>query len=58
MVQFLYSVLDSLEIEIALFFSARLFIQDGKVSSRSSCQNTPPLHAKTQGAIRVQQFAC
>ena len=38
--------------------SARLFIQDGGVSARGSRQNTPALHAKTQGATRVQQFAC
>ena len=35
--------------------SARLFIQDGGVSTR---QNTPALHTKTQVATRVQQFAC
>ena len=33
-----------------------LFIQDGGVSARGSRQNTPALHAKTQGATRVQQF--
>ena len=38
--------------------SARLFIQDGGVSACVSRQNTPALHAKTQGATRVQQFAC
>ena len=38
--------------------SARLFIQDGEVSARGSRQNTPALHAKAQGATRVQQFAC
>ena len=38
--------------------SACLFIQDGRVSTRDSCQDTPALHAKTQGATRVQQFAC
>ena len=37
---------------------ARLFIQDGEVSARGSRQNTPALRAKTQGATRVQQFAC
>ena len=37
---------------------ARLFIQDGGVSARGSRQNTPSLHAKTQGVTRVQQFAC
>ena len=37
---------------------ARLFIQHGGVSARGSHQNTPALHAKTQGATRVQQFAC
>ena len=35
----------------------RLFIQDGGVSARGSRQNMPSLHAKTQGATRVQQFA-
>ena len=34
--------------------SARLFIQDGGVSARGSRQNTPALHAKTQGATRVR----
>ena len=42
--------------------SARLFIQDGGVSARgspdSSRQNTPTLHAETQGATGVQQFGC
>ena len=38
--------------------SACLFIQDGGVSARGSRQNTPALHAKTQGATRVQQIAC
>ena len=38
--------------------SARLFIQDDGVSAGGSRQNTPALHAKTQGAARVQQFAC
>ena len=38
--------------------SARLFIQDDGVSASGSHQNTPALHAKTQGAARVQQFAC
>ena len=37
--------------------SARLFIQDGGVSARGSRQITPALHAKTQGATKVQQFA-
>ena len=37
---------------------ARLFIQDGGVSACGLRQNTPALHAKTQGATRVQQFAC
>ena len=36
--------------------SARLFIQDGGVSARGWRQNTPALHAKTQGATRVQQL--
>ena len=38
--------------------SARLFMQDGGLSARGSPQNRPALHAKTQGATRVQQFAC
>ena len=38
--------------------SARLFIQDGGVSARGSRQNTPAMHAKANGATRVQQFAC
>ena len=38
--------------------SARLFIQYGGVSTRGLRQNTPALHAKTQVATRVQQFAC
>ena len=37
--------------------SKRLFIQDGGVSARGSRQNMPALHANTQGATRVQQFA-
>ena len=36
----------------------RLFIQEDVVSARGSRQNTPALHAKTQGATRAQQFAC
>ena len=37
---------------------APLFIQDGRVNARSLRQKTPALHVKTQGATRVQRFAC
>ena len=55
---FVYPVLEFVLKLIPRSGNGPVLIQDGGVSARGSRQNTPALHAKTQGATRVQQFAC